>query len=644
MGNVPHPIEDRALSRLSSIGVVSPEQLLLHLPKSFDDYTVITTVVEMPFMDSDTVTVMVTVDSTPDMKSYSPPRLSFYVKDSTDQRVRLTAFGAVFEWKPLKIGDSICVRAKVKQWDGELQLEQPELVGLHKVGRLWPNYRGKKGVLAAETVSKTIDEHLDELIEPACTYIRRHFDGMADQDILTGAKITAFKTLSDVFYAIHRPASIEEGGEAVIAATRIAAFEALYNARKRQNRRPDPSSIVRIKSSHVDSLVERLPFPLTSDQKNAVNDLVADMAKPYPMYRLISGDVGTGKTEPLLIAMAAARASGAKVAMLVPNMLLAGQAVNRAKSYWPKIPVCMVAGKAKLDLTDDPIVIGTTAMFNALKKKKWVPNLMVVDEQAKFSRAQREHLAEDHTNLVEATATCIPRSAALILNGGMDMTTISECPVKKTIHSKVMTIEHRAEVLASLKSIMDKGGQVAILYPNVSGGKHADGKSKQRGNLDAATLMWEKLFPGKVAMLHGGMTDDEKLDVIDRMQKKEFSILCASTIIEIGLTLPSLMGLLVVEADRFGVSQLHQVRGRVARHGGEGFFFMYTPYEISDETRERLELVAKITDGFKLAELDMELRGFGDLSEDSSSQHGINRSQLFTGVKIKPSDIRYLSS
>lgn len=628
--------DGRDFSQLSALGIHSPEQLLLHLPKSYDDFTKIDTVAEFQFDPSDYTNIMVVVDSHPNLKGVQPPRLTMFVRDA-EKRMMLTVFGMVQEWKKLRPGMDICVRARLKVWNDYVQLENPELIPFERAGRISANYPGKKGEVTSATIASHMHDIFQSTVDDAVTYISRHFDGMSDHDILANAKVSNIGSLRQLLQKIHFPESMQAAQDALAGARRIAAFEALYNARKRQLRKPDPKSIVQIRPSHVQSLIERLPFALTEAQRKAVDDMVDDMGKPYTMYRLVSGDVGSGKTEPLLIAAAAARAANAKVAILVPNLLLARQAINRAQKYWPKVPVVMAAGKSKIDLAGDPIVIGTTAMFKPLEKAGWTPNVMIVDEQAKFARSQRERLAETHTNLVEATATCIPRTAALVLNGGMDLTVINQCPVQKNIHSRIVHSHQREPLLNHLRKLLGEGGQVAIIYPNVSSSE------KKRGNVTTAYEMWEKHFPGQVGILHGNMTDEEKLAVIEAMEQRKFGVLVTSTIIEIGITLPSLRGLVVVEADRFGVSQLHQLRGRLARNGGVGYFFMYLPKEAKEDSLERLHLVERENDGFKLSEMDMELRGFGDLSEDSDRQHGVLRSSLFTGVKLRPSDIRALS-
>ena len=202
---------------------------------------------------------------------------------------------------------------------------------------------------------------------------------------------------------------------------------------------------------------------------------------------------------------------------------------------------------------------------------------------------------------------------------------------------------------------MDGGGQVAIIYPNVKvteknveAKAKADSENKKyyganaKSSAEDAFKVWDKMFPDKVCLVHGKMTDEEKIQLIDDMKSGKYKACVSTVLIESGVDIPNLQSIVVVNAGRFGVSQLHQIRGRVARHGGTGYFFMYEPNEIDESTMHRLKMLEEESNGFKLADMDMELRGFGDLAEDGIRQSGVVRSSVFTNIKIRPSDLREL--
>jgi ATP-dependent DNA helicase RecG len=242
---------------------------------------------------------------------------------------------------------------------------------------------------------------------------------------------------------------------------------------------------------------------------------------------------------------------------------------------------------------------------------------------------------DEHTNLIEATATCIPRTAALVTHGGMSVSILRTCPVVKKIHTKIVYEKEKTKLFNHVTDTLKAGYQIAFIYPRV------DSKDP-RLSVEQAFELWNNMFPGLVVKLHGKMTENEKNHVIEGMKSGQYQLLISSTVIEIGLTLEKLKAVVVIDASRYGVSTLHQIRGRVARHGGAGGFYMYMPLAVKDNTIERLTLLEKHADGFALAEHDMEQRGFGDLGEDSEDQKGLAIT-LFKGIKIRPSDLAAFS-
>jgi len=664
MDDIVHVSEDeKAFAHLEKLGITTHEQLLLHLPKGYIDCSKFYDEVELLFGPDEARIYKVTVTSRPDLKSLKPPRLEFWVKDSNETPVKVTAFGLVDPWKMLSVGSIVFIRGVAGTWTNkynhvtEIVINSPELIDPDDIGKIVPLYRGKPGAVSVDYITRQVRQFLPK-INSTVEYLNRYFGGTNEQEILKRSKVTAFKSMAEFVYALHHPRALKQGMDALDAARRIAAFEVVWTSQKRAMARPDPKSVIRIDDRVLNSLAGRLGFSFTVDQKNAIRDITGGLKRPTPLNMLLSGDVGTGKTAVFGVCAAAARAANAHVAILMPNLLLVRQTEEKMRLWYPKMNlVALVSGSSQPDFSQNPVVIGTTAMFSRIKKAKWHVDFLIVDEQNKFSVTQREELRADHTNILEATATCVPRTAALVMNSGMDLTILQETPFKKRIVSRIVTHSERNKLFEHMGKVMESGAQVAIIYPNVKvTDKNVEAKNKAdaenrkyyganaKSSAEDAFEHWNKLFPGKVCLVHGKMTDEEKIILIDDMKSGKYQICISTVLIESGLDVQNLMSIVVVNAGRFGVSQLHQIRGRVARHGGTGYFFMYEPNEIDESTMDRLKMLEAESNGFKLADMDMELRGFGDVSEDGTRQSGTVRSSVFTNIKIRPSDLREILS
>lgn len=626
---------EKTLDRLGRMGIRSWEQVLLYLPKKFEDYTHITQ--ELPVGGTSARGCYeLTVTGSPNKSGISPPRIGVPVSDGKNS-AKLTSFGVAYPWSELKNGQKIAVEAVVDIWNGCLQVNSPVLIQREFMWKVVPRYAGKRGQVSEEYLYERTRMALAAHLDATAEFMLSHFDASTEADLFARAGIS-YGSLAEILRAVHAPRTAMEGERGLAAVRSLAAYEVVQAALRRQKRKPNPKSVVRVQKRDVDALISRLPFCLTSHQSQAIADITNDLARPYSMSRLLSGDVGSGKSVTYLVPALAARMGGAKVAVLTPNTLLAAQIAKEVGEFFGCVPVKAITGDAaslkEADLTDNPLMIGTTALISRAKKAKWVPDFLVIDEQQKLSVSQKASIVHANTNLLEATATCIPRTAAMVTHGGMDVSVLNQFPVAKRIESRIVRSNEGRRLFEHVKRVIDSGWQTAVIYPLVDGGA--------RKGVEAAAAEWQARYPGKVAMLHGKMSEAEKLNVVEAMRQGRFSVLICSSVIEIGLNL-NFKSLVVVHAERYGVSTLHQMRGRLARFGGTGYFFMYLPDEVEAETLDRLELLVKYSDGFMLSEKDMEMRGFGDLNDDSESQHGVSRSTMFFGVKLMPSDIRRFS-
>jgi len=331
-----------------------------------------------------------------------------------------------------------------------------------------------------------------------------------------------------------------------------------------------------------------------------------------------------------MIPAVAAFSAGARVAIITPNQLLVPQIANEMRGFFPEVPVTEVVSGSKVG---EGIVVGTTAVLAQAAKHGLMFDLVIIDEQQKMSVGQKQALLSDHTNFLEATATAIPRTIALVQFGGIALSVLRECPVKKDIVSRVVPKADRARLFDFINTVISKGGQVAVVYPLAE-----DKGDGERASVEAAFDRFRARMTGKVGMLHGKMSGDEKSAVIEQMKTGALDVLISSTVIEVGITLPSLRAVVVVHPERFGTSQMHQLRGRLARKGGKGYFFLYTPNDVDETAQERLKLMVECQDGFTLAERDADLRGFGNVDGDSGEQTGSTRI-LFWGIELSRHDI-----
>jgi ATP-dependent DNA helicase RecG len=616
------------------------EQALLNLPVGFDDYREL---VErgraLNYLDRWGCFVVRVLGEPKTVAGSAQPRFNVSVTDGHTDMV-ITVFGPK-KLSPLgrvQAGAIIKVRAILKKFGNTLTLTSAELIPRVAEGCLLPKYQTRKSVMSAERIREFVADALsnEETLEQAVSEVRSHFHGATDSEISLALGRPTF-TIRGLLQCLHRPSDMEEAQEALAVAKRLAAQAVLWQARTGARRKASLKSVFLVDKSFVASLVGVLPFPATRAQLQVIDQICDGLRAPYPMNMLLSGDVGTGKTAAYMIPAVAAQQMGAKVAVMIPNFVLAKNIESELKEWFPDVDTIFVGGDEKPpkaeDLSCNPIIIGTTAILHQIPKLDWHPNLFITDEQQKTSVEQRARLLTPSTNVLEATATCVPRTKALVEHGAVDVAILNEFPIAKTIHTAIIDHSGRAQMFADLKKITAEGGQVAIIYPLVDG-KEDDA----RKSVEAAGQMWERLLPGQVGVLHGRMPGEEKLRVLTAMKEGTLRVLVASTVIEVGVTIPALRAIMIVHAERYGVSTLHQIRGRVARHGGEGWCFLYLPEPVSNDAMTRLQLLEKYTDGFVLAEKDMQMRGFGDVTASGETQHGATKA-IFFGLELMPDDI-----
>lgn len=377
---------------------------------------------------------------------------------------------------------------------------------------------------------------------------------------------------------------------------------------------------------------EHLPFSLTGAQKRVMHELRADMRSGRQMNRLLQGDVGSGKTLVALMAMLIALDNGFQACIMAPTEILAEQHLHTICDFLGDMPVRVelltgiVKGKRRQQVLDGlitgevNILVGTHAIIEDNVQFRRL-GLAVVDEQHRFGVAQRAKLwakSENPPHVLVMTATPIPRTLAMTIYGDLDVSVIDELPPgRKPIHTIHKYDNQQVSLYQGIRQQIHQGRQVYIVYPLIQESEKMDLK-----NLETGFEGLKEVFPEfRLSKVHGKMKSKEKEEEMARFVSGETQILVATTVIEVGVNVPNASVMVILDAQRFGLSQLHQLRGRVGRGADQSYCILVTPYQLSTETRRRIDIMCDTNDGFQIAEADLKLRGPGDL--EGTQQSGI---------------------
>jgi ATP-dependent DNA helicase RecG len=421
---------------------------------------------------------------------------------------------------------------------------------------------------------------------------------------------------ADAVVALHRPRSEEEGERA----RRRLAFDELFTlqvglARRRVGREEERASSLGTPGDLVERYRGLLPFELTPSQEAAIAEIDADLAGERPMERLLQGDVGSGKTVVALYALLRAVEAGSRGALMAPTETLAEQHFLTVEPICAQlgVPVALLTGSVKHEVGTAQIVIGTHAL---IQEGAGLGDLgvAVVDEQHRFGVEQRAALTSGRRpHVLHMTATPIPRTLALTVYGDLSVTEIAKPPAnRKPIETAWVTQERSTAAYQRLRKHLDDGRQAYVVCPLIEESETSVARAAER---EAERLRKGELRGYKVGLLHGRLRPDERRQLMGQFKAGELDVLVATTVIEVGVDVPNATIMIVQEADRFGLAQLHQLRGRVGRGAEQSYCLLISRprEELTDAAQARLEALVRTTDGFELAEVDLELRGEGQL-------------------------------
>lgn len=692
--------DKKIVSRLKSIGIERPSDLILYMPTGYIN-TGTPSIINKCELGGGAQYFKLRVLSTPTEKAlknnlklitfkvtdgYSFATLSCFANTPQKQNNFSIEFSLPAMLSSFVVNDELHCFATVELYKDYRQLKLVSLVPSNKINAIVPEYKGavriskvkqKEGVkpkegakpkkkrteIKSDTIKARVEMAFSSPDVVRESMMRVMYAIRKNQKTILEMVGARSASLYECLYKIHFPSSIEEANEAKEELTKIAIYQIYCNSRDRTSI-TDESCRFGITRRLIEGLVARLPFTPTKSQMRSIWEICKDLNKNKPMRRILSGDVGVGKTTPCIITAVAAHLLGRVVAIMIPNVLVAAQVCAELKACFPEIPTLLLkkgdSKKKGFSLGDNnPILIGTSSLIFALKDTDFRVDYLIVDEQHRMGVEQREILKNSCTHSLEATATAIPRTMAIIFNGGLDISIIDEQPVYKDIRTVIMDDKDKRNLFMLIRESVAMNRQVAIIYPivkkkeeEIEGEGGTEGETLISGNEEpgdeddnlirevvVAGEKMEKLFPGKVCVLHGKMSQTEKDQILGEMKDGRYNIMIASTVIEIGVTIPGMALVAVVDADRYGATTLHQLRGRIDRkgeitaEGGHGTFVMMVRRKMNQKIRDRLGILVRHNDGFKIAEEDMMQRGFGDLSKIGSRQSG-HSSSIFMNLKI----------
>jgi ATP-dependent DNA helicase RecG len=421
---------------------------------------------------------------------------------------------------------------------------------------------------------------------------------------------------ADALVALHRPRSEEEGEEG----RRRLAFDELLVlqvglARARSGREAAVATALGEPGELTARYRGLLPFELTPDQERAIEEIDTDLERSAPMQRLLQGDVGSGKTVVALYALLRAVEAGRRGALMAPTETLAEQHFLTIEPLCEQlgVRVALLTGSVKSEVEEVQIVVGTHALIQEGVELDELA-VAVVDEQHRFGVEQRRALAEGRTpHVLHMTATPIPRTLALTVYGDLHVTEIAKPPAsRKPIVTSWVTAERSSEAYTRLRKHLDAGKQAYVVCPLIEESETSQARAAEG---EAERLRRVELKGYRVGLLHGRLRPAERRELMAQFKARELDVLVATTVIEVGVDVPNATIMIVQEADRFGLAQLHQLRGRVGRGAEQSYCLLISraKEELTDNAQERLQALVDSADGFDLAEKDLELRGEGQL-------------------------------
>ncbi len=602
------------------LGITTVKDALYYLPRRYEDRRFLRSIASLRYGEIETVKARVVSVELIERKGLKILELT--MSDGTGV-LKAKWFNQPYLKRLFNPGQELILSGRVERntfWGIGFEMENPEYEfyegddELIHTSRIVPVYSLTKGI-----TQRQMRRIMFSLVNDYAGHIKEHLP----QEILRRFNLP---TLSESLYNVHFPSEdqdIEDLNNFKTPFQRRLAFDEIFFFQTglsllRRNKTLSRGIAFSAKGRMVERLREILPFKLTAAQERVFKEIINDMSSPYQMNRLIQGDVGCGKTVIALMAMLVAVEDGYQAALMAPTEILAEQHYINIHRIVERLGLRIAlltrgVDERPLDLIERgeiPIVIGTHALIQESVRFKRL-GLVVIDEQHRFGVMQRSALRSKGINpdVLIMTATPIPRTLALTLYGDLDYSIIDELPPGRSpVITKVMNQHQKRELYNLIATEVSRGRQVYVVYPVIDESEELNLKSAIKGK-----EAFQRLFPQfRIGLLHGRMKTSEKEEIMTAFKDHEIDILVSTTVIEVGIDVPNATVMIIVHAERFGLSQLHQLRGRVGR-GKEQSYCILLAYEpLTEEARRRLDAMVRFSDGFSIAEEDLLIRGPGE--------------------------------
>ncbi|WP_037572776.1 ATP-dependent DNA helicase RecG [Spirochaeta cellobiosiphila] len=609
-----HGVGKNTSQLLSKLGIINIGELLTYFPRAYEDRQT-----KRSFNQLETgkaINTQITVTGKEFFGFGKKRTLKIFVTDDTGT-ASLVCFGRSFLDKQIHIDEQYYLYGQFTIKYGELQCSSFELEPVtdkpKNFGKILPLYSLSEG-LSQKTLRKLVKQALD--------LYGKSLEEELPQSILSKNNLL---NNSIALKYIHFPNNWQQYEQARNSLAYLELFNIqLKAALDRFNRRNLKQKAIKSKNKLQEQLIDSLPFSLTPDQSQAIQDINNDISTPHPMYRLIQGEVGSGKTLVAFLSALNAIEQGYQVAFMAPTELLAKQhGENASQLLMPLgIRIAFMSGKLKikqrsillekLKSGEIDLLIGTHALFSSDVQFKSL-RLVIVDEQHRFGVEQRKELAAKGHNpdVLLMTATPIPRSLALTAFGNLDISTIQTMPMgRKRIETHLSKQDSEQKVYDFIKKELASGHQAYFVYPLID-------QSEKLDLLDAESMyikLQSEFAPYHCGLIHSKIQEDLKTQTMKEFQENKIQILVATSVVEVGVDVPNATCIVIVHAERFGLSTLHQLRGRVGRSELQSYAFLIYSTPLSEEAKQRLKIMKETNDGFRISQEDMAIRGPGDIT------------------------------
>lgn len=607
-------IGEKTAALLKKIEIETIQDALLYYPRTYIQFPKVKSVNEV--VEGEIAAVIGKVVSTPIVKKVRAMQITVTAIGDSSAKLNLVWFRMPYIKNSLTVGETYVFYGKVQHKNGRLCMEQPVLYSFEQYEKM------EQVFLPVYTVPKGLSNHqMQKMIRAAL-----------EQEILfpeyLPEELRKKYQLCEYNYAIKQIHFPDNMDAAIIARKRLVFDElflfVLSLQYQKEKKERELNGFHFLEDTFIENLIPKLPYELTNAQIRVLQEIKQDMRSSYAMQRLVQGDVGSGKTVVAFLAMADCFHNGYQSAIMAPTEVLAEQHYESFKkmsyAFELDIPFILITGSMtakqkkeayeKLQKYPNAMVIGTHAL---IQDKVVYQNLALVitDEQHRFGVKQREAFAlkGQMPHVLVMSATPIPRTLAIILYGDLDISVVDEVPARRLrIKNCVVNTKYRPKAYEFIRKEVEKGHQAYVICSLVEESENAEGENVT----DYAKMLQEELPAHiKVGLLHGQMKPKEKNEVMEQFAKNEIHVLVSTTVVEVGVNVPNATVMMIENAERFGLAQLHQLRGRVGRGDAQSYCIMINASD-TDKSRKRLDILNRSNDGFEIANEDLKLRGPGD--------------------------------